>query len=82
MTPADARIFLLAWRLGLEWSVRNLGSELALMVPSNNTSFWWVNEEAARRERSLHKFLVTPPNNSTILSDSKRDPSVQLPLRE
>ena len=63
MTQADVRIFLLAWRLGLEWSVGNLGSELALMVPSNNTSFWWVNEEAAGRERSLRKFLVKPHNS-------------------
>jgi hypothetical protein len=81
MTQADSRIFLLAWRLGLEWAVGNLDTTLVLMLPANSASFWWVNEEAARRERSLRKFLVTP-QNSTIPQVSKRGQSVPLPLRE
>ncbi len=84
MTQADARTFLLAWRLGLEWGVRHFhhgSNEPTLLVPSGNPSFWWVNEEAARRERSLHKFLIAP-QNSTIPQDSKHGQLAPLPLRE
>ncbi len=81
MTQADARTFLLAWRLGLEWAVGNLDTSLVLMIPANSASFWWVNEEAARRERSLRKFLVTP-QNSTTPPVSKRGQSTPPPLRE
>jgi hypothetical protein len=63
MTQADDRTFLLAWRIGLEWGVRNLDTSLSLLVPSSGTSLWWVNEEAVRRERSLHKFLSKEPDS-------------------
>jgi hypothetical protein len=67
LTQTDARVFSLAWRLGLEWGVCRLDredSKLTLLVPANSTSLWWVTEEAARREKSLHKFLTSNPNQS------------------
>ena len=82
MTQADARIFLLAWRLGAEWMCRSGNSSLSFVASGSPSA--WVETHPASRQRPIRHLEARQrfTSQSVIPQDSKRDLSVPPPLRE